>query len=298
MRKILTGIGILVFSVLIIAVAWGLFANKEVHVETETNPNKTVRIGQTPMSSYKISYASNGAYAACNELKYYIQQTSNDVLDVVPHRRAGEYFINLDMNRKLGKGNKDFKIVDGQVYISAGDKETLLDAVYLFANTYLGWAKAGEEDAHISSIAGVINVPENVTVQSPWIEEREAIVCLWNINYPRGIYLNEDVSVKNNILDFNDDQIWEYVKMLKYCGFTGVQVTEMCSAWAGVDNYETVHDLIRTFAEAAHSMDMKFTLWVWGAEFEGYSRVDNSVSFDFDEYEYQHLNPEVLDTFE
>jgi len=37
-------------------------------------------------------------------------------------------FINLDMNRKLGKGNKDFKIVEGQVYISAGDKETLLDA--------------------------------------------------------------------------------------------------------------------------------------------------------------------------
>ena len=101
MRKILTGIGILVFSVLIIAVAWGLFANKEVHVETETIPNKTVRIGQTPMSSYKISYASNGAYAACNELKYYIQQTSNDVLDVVPHRRAGEYFIKKSIAKNV-----------------------------------------------------------------------------------------------------------------------------------------------------------------------------------------------------
>ena len=298
MRKILTGIGIMVFSILVIVVAWGLFANKEVHVESEAIPKKQVYIGQTPVSSYKISYASNGAAPACNELKYYIQQTSGDVLDVVPHRRAGEYFINLDMNRKLGKGNKDFKIVDGQVYISAGDKEALLDAVYLFIDTYLGWAKAGEEDAHISSIAGVINVPENVTVQTPWIEEREAIVCLWNINYPRGIYLNEDVSVKNNILDFNDDQIYEYVKMLKYCGFTGVQVTEMCSAWAGVDNYETVHDLIRTFAEAAHSLDMKFTLWVWGAEFEGYSWVDNSVTYAFDEYTYQHLNPKVVDTFE
>jgi len=298
MRKILTGIGILVFSVLIIVVAFWVFTNKEVHVESETVPKKQIYIGKTPVSSYKISYASNGAYEACKELKYYIQQTSNDELDLVPHRRAGEYFINLDMNRKLGKGNKDFKIVEGQVYISAGDKETLLDAVYLFIDTYLGWAKAGEADAHISSVAGVINVPENVTVQTPWIQEREAIVCLWNVNYPRGIYLNEDVSVKNNILDFNDDQIYEYVKMLKYCGFTGVQVTEMCSAWAGVDNYETVHGLIRTFAEAAHSLDMKFTLWVWGAEFEGYSWVDNSVTYAFDEYEYQHLNPKVVDTFE
>jgi len=275
-----------------------LLAEGEDYADPGVSLKKQINIGQTPIDTYKISYSSNGAVEACEELKYYIQQTCNDVLDVVPHRKAGEYFINLDINRKLGNGNKDFRIEDGRIYISAGDGDALLDAVYLFTDTYLGWMKAGEEEAHISSVSSVLNVPANVTAQNPWIEEREAIVCLWNVNYPRGVNLNEDVSTKNNILDFSEDQIYEYVKMLKYCGFTGVQVTEMCSAWAGVDNYETVHDLIRTFSEAAHSLDMKFTLWVWGAEFEGYSWVDNSVSYDFDEYVYQHLNPEVVDTFE
>ncbi len=297
MRKILAGAGILVLFIVILVAAYGK-KTEEDYVYPGPKLKKEVNIGGTPIASYAITYSSNGAVKACEELQYYIQQTGDDVLKVVPHRKAGEHFINLDINRKLGKGNKDFSIVEGQVYISAGDKETLLDAVYLFVDTYLGWVKAGEWDAHISSVSGVINVPANVTMQVPWIEEREAIVCLWNVNYPRGIYLNEDVSVKNNILDFSEDQIYEYVKMLKYCGFTGVQVTEMCSAWAGVDNYETVHDLIRTFSDAAHSLDMKFTLWVWGAEFEGYSWVDNSVSYDFDEYNYQHLNPEVVDTFE
>lgn len=86
--------------------------------------------------------------------------------------------------------------------------------------------------------------------------------------------------------------------MLRFCGFNGVQVTDMCSAWAGADNYGTVHEKIRMIADAAHSMDMKFTLWVWGAKFEGFGWVDPSVSYARSESGFSYDNPDVIATFE
>ena len=132
----------------------------------------------------------------------------------------------------------------------------------------------------ISSVSQNIHVPEDDVFREPWIEQREAIIVLWNTNYTRGVSMNEAVSMKTNILDFSEEQLYEYVKMLRFCGFNGVQVTDMCSAWAGADNYGTVHEKIRMIADAAHSMDMKFTLWVWGAKFEGFGWVDPSVSYE------------------
>lgn len=100
-------------------------------------------------------------------------------------------------------------------------------------------------------------------------------------------------------MSFSEDQLYEYVKMLKFCGFTGIQVTDMCSAWAGADGYEYVHERIRILADAAHSLGMKFTLWVWGAEFTGYGWVDNSVTYEILEgTNFVYENPDAVATFE
>lgn len=259
---------------------------------------KRVYIGQHSIEEYKISYSDFGAKEACQELQYYIRQGCNYIPPIVFGKKTEGLFIDLNLVRGLPKGQSDFCIQEGTVLISAGDKETLKEAAYCFLNSYLGWKDAGTDRACVSTLAEEINVPENVNAKSPWMEEREAIVCLWNTNNPRGVYLNEDSSLKVNLLDYTESQLYEYVKMLKHCGFTGVQVTDMCSAWAGADSYPAVHEKIRVMADAAHSMDMKFTLWVWGAEFDNYGWSDRSVTFSQGEYEYQHQNPEVVACFE
>ncbi len=271
-----------------------LLSNGEKYIDNGMNVKKQVCIGEVPISEYSITYVFPSELEACQELRYYIQQTCNEELSISHKWLTTGRTIRLNVEDTLGEGKTQIDIIDGEVCISAGDKASLLDSVYLFADTYLGWMKAGEEEAHISSVNDSINIPANVSKKTPWMEEREATIVLWNVNNPRGVYLNEDISLKNNVLNYSEDQLYEYVKMLKYCGFTGVQVTEMCSAWAGVDDYKIVHEKIRILADAAHSLDMNFTLWVWGAEFEGYSWTDEDVTFEFGEYGYQHLNPKVV----
>ena len=257
-----------------------------------------VYVGDVSIGDYTITYARRKAIDACKELQYYIQQTSNDLLEIMPARKAEGHTINLNIEKELVGDSPQIIINEGQISITASDAESLQKGVYLFVNTYLGWMEAGEPGAHISNTASKINIPVNVTSTTPWIEEREAIIVLWNINYSRGFYLNGNVSLENNILDFSKEQLYEYVKMLKFCGFTGIQITEMCSAWAGAGGYEAVHETIRTLADAAHSLDMNVTLWVWGAEFTGYGWVDETVTYDFEGYDYAYENPEVVATFE
>ena len=63
--------------------------------------------------------------------------------------------------------------------------------------------------------------------------------------------------------------------------------------------YEFVQQRIRFMADAAHSLGMKFTLWVWGAEFTGYGWVDDTVEyFDYSKYVYSYEDPKALATFE
>ena len=264
----------------------------------ENHVKAAVNVGDVPISDYSIVYTQRKVKDACEELRYYIQQTSNDSLGIVPAKKAEGHTISLSLDESLESGKKQITINEGQIAITAAGIDELYEGVYLFANTYLGWMHAGESEEHISSTVSEINVPLNVTDEIPWIEEREAIITLWNINYSRGFYLNGDVSLENNIMDFSAEQLYEYVKMLKYCGFTGIQITEMCSAWAGAGGYEAVHETIKILADAAHSLDMKVTLWVWGAEFTGYGWVDDTVTYDSTGYEYAYQNPDVLATFE
>lgn len=270
----------------------------ENYVENGRLIKEGVYVGETPITEYTIGYGSKSAQPACLELQYYIHQTGGDFVQVVSEKEVQGHGILLKVDDKMEKDESYTQIVDGQVLLVAGSKEALLEETYLFVNFYLGWKDAGTEKEHISSVSSVARVPSERLTKEPWIEEREAIVTLWNVNYARGLYLDSDVSLKNNLIDYSADQLYEYVKMLKYCGFTGVQVTEMCSTWAGVGTYEASHEKIRMLADAAHSLDMKFTLWVWGAEFADNSWVDDEVTYAYAMNGYTYDNPDTLAAFE
>ena len=270
----------------------------EDYIDMGTKLKAELYVGETPISEYAITYSSKQNMEACQTLQYYIQQTCGTIIDIFPENKVDSTSIHLNLNKDLPETEGTYEIVDGNITITAGSREALLEEVYLFANTYLGWMYAGEEKERISSYASVMRIPENVVAQEAWIEEREAIVTLWNLNHVRGIYLDSDISVKNNILDFTEEQIYEYVKMLKYCGFTGVQATEMCSTWAATDGYEAAHEKIRMMADAAHSLDMKFTMWVWGAEFSDCGWADESVLFFYKSGDLAHKDPDIQAIFD
>lgn len=267
----------------------------ERYVENGKAVKEALYIGDNSIEEYELAYSDEDAKAVCKELQYYIQQTTGDFLDIVSETQSDEKVINLSVS----EGTESYaEIYDGTVSIVAGSKEELLNEVHVFINTYLGWMYSENADARISSVNSVIRIPSEVYYVEPWIEEREAIVTLWNINYSRGAYLDSDVSLKNNLIDYSEEQLYEYVKMLKYCGFTGIQVTEMCSTWAGVGSYEACHEKLRMMADAAHSLDMKFTLWVWGAEFADCGWIDRSEIYGGGNNRFSYENPDALAFFD
>lgn len=77
---------------------------------------------------------------------------------------------------------------------------------------------------------------------NPWIAEREATICTWKVDYNRGFISNMATSLLVDFISMSDRQLGEYAKMLKVCGFTGIQVTDMVSAWRASGSWEIVHD--------------------------------------------------------
>ncbi len=276
-----------------------LLDDREIYGDAGRDLKEAIYIGENPIGEYEIAYQDKAAAPVCEELRDFIYQTDGELLPVTEGKSKEGPGILLSLDSGLAAGSGRTVIENGEISICGADAEALRQEMYLFVNTYLGWMNAGQADARISSVAKTIYVPDEVReVAEPWMEEREAIVTLWNVNFTRGVYLNEATSLKNNILDYSEEQIYEYVKMLKYCGFTGVQATEMCSAWAGTGGYEAVHEKLRMMADAAHSLGMKFTLWVWGAHFEGFSWADNTVSYAPGDSGFAYDNPETVATFE
>lgn len=213
-------------------------------------------------------------------LQEYIYRTGGFSLPIV---KAGKETGGAVRILRAGEDDaSDYEIYfeAGDIYLAVANAQAGREAVYDFANTYLGWAFAGEAQEHISSRANTLCLPaDKRKADEVWMEEREAIVCLWKTNTSRGAYYNGNTSLKSDLMSYSEDQLYEYIKMLKYCGFTGIQVTDMCSNWAAFGGYEFAHERIRYMAEAAHSLNMKFTLWVWGAEFTGYGWVDPDVVY-------------------
>lgn len=276
-----------------------LLADGQVYADTGRDLKEAVYIGNVSIGEYRILYGDKGAEPVCEELRDYIYRTSGDLLTVADLGSGEGARITLALDRGLPEGTGRTVIENGEVSIAGWDEDALRQEMYLFVNSYLGWMYAGEERERISSAARTVFVPDEVrTATEPWIEEREATVTLWNVNFTRGVYLSEAASLRNNILDYTEEQIYEYVKMLKYCGFTGVQATDMCSAWAGTDGSEATHEKIRMMADAAHSLGMKFTLWVWAANFDGFSWVDSTVSYRPGDSGLIHDNPDMVAVFE
>ena len=120
--------------------------------------------------------------------------------------------------------------------------------------------------------------------EHPWIVEREATVCTWKVDYNRGFISNMATSLLVDVISMSDRQLQAYADMIKACGFTGIQVTDMVSAWRASGSWEIVHDRYKVLAEAAHARGMKFTLWCWAAEFTGHGWYDDTVV-------YQHADP-------
>lgn len=270
-----------------------------------------VYVGNNSISDYSIilpKKSNEVKEKAAKKLQSYICMVSGEYLPIV---KKGDYqdgekaiFLEDCTEEELVDTNLSYavEIDDGQIKIKNSSEEVYSDSVDVFANTYLGFAFAGTEEEHISTASNVLRIsednsfiPEGNTI---WMEEREAIICLWKTNTSRGAYYNGNTSLASEIMSYSDDQLYEYIKMLKYCGFTGIQVTDMCSNWAAFGGYEYVHERLRMMADIAHSLDMKFTLWVWGAEFTGYGWVDESVTYSSEGYNYAYENPQVLETFE
>ena len=67
-------------------------------------------------------------------------------------------------------------------------------------------------------------------VKKPWVAEREATVCTWKFDYDRGYVGNMSVSLINDFMCLSARQLRDYAKMIKACGFTGIQVMDICAA--------------------------------------------------------------------
>ena len=117
------------------------------------------------------------------------------------------------------------------------------------------------------------------TKENPWIKEREIALCIWKVDQNRGFISNMNPSLYSDFMTYSNRQIADYVKMIKACGFTGIQVTDICSAWRSSLTYETVHDRFRFLADELHKNGMKMTLWVWAAEFTSHGWVDPRVRY-------------------
>ena len=120
--------------------------------------------------------------------------------------------------------------------------------------------------------------------QDPWIKEREATVCTWKFDDDRGYVSNMNVSLLNDFMCLSDRQLVDYAYMIKACGFTGIQVMDICAAWRASGSFETVHDRFRRLADACHSIGLKFTLWCWAAEFSGHGWTEPRAV-------YQNVDP-------
>lgn len=273
-------------------------------IDTGDSCIENIWIGEYAIEEYSIVIEENPTV----ELKEVAEIAQEYILEAtgiyVPVLETSENKQQMIQIAEISSSNSEFtykyNISYGKIQILGKDSEACEEAVYDLMNTYFGWSFAGESREKVIARTSEIHIPANVVLfeDEPWRKEREAIVCLWKIDFARGVYLNQHTNLYSDLMTYSDEQLYDYVKMLKQCGFTGIQVTDMCSAWAGSGDYDYVHERMRIMADAAHSMGMKFTVWVWGAEFDGYGWTDDEVYYDFEGYPYLQENPRALELFD
>ncbi len=287
-----------------------LLALSERIINTGDSYPTAVMVGKKELKDYVIVLPkknSDKKELAAKQLQKYICEAAGAYIPIEKYKDYDDSQATIllkDCNEEIANTDLAYKmeVKEGIIEITCENEEAYADSVDAFANTYLGYAYAGTDEGHISTFADILRIPYDTTFIeegfTTWMEEREAIICLWKTNTSRGAYYNGNTSLASEVMTYSDDQLYEYIKMLKYCGFTGIQVTDMCSNWSAFGGYEFVHDRLRTMADAAHSLDMKFTLWVWGAEFTGYGWVDETVTYSKEGYNYSYENPDVVACFD
>lgn len=271
----------------------GLIGDNQSYVE--------VFIGDTPISEYYI--LNKGAGTANAELlQGYIRKLTGHLLNISSQEQEGFKSIKLEIVKDTEAKFSDLTIDGGYITLRAKNSADMKKQVSFFANAYLGYAFAGSERERILvKNEETLYLPQSEidTAGNDWIENREPIICLWKTTSPRGCLYNSNTNLSSELMSYSDEDLYTYVKMMKRLGYNGIQVTDMCSAWAAYGSYEYVQGRLRFMADAAHSMGMKFTLWVWGAEFNGYGWNDKDVDY-YDNWKYANAseNPEALETFD
>lgn len=274
-----------------------MLALDERYFDRGTDVRREILIGDRSVGDYSIVQSGDVPAPHARDLVYYINQACGALPGI--QQEECTPCIRLMTDVSLPAGTYNIEGTDGDITIRGADEASLAKGICQFANTYLGWMYAGTQKESMTGGSAAIHIPASIgEAETSWIEEREAIVTLWKINFDRGVFWNNATSLKNDIMSFSEEQLYEYVRMLKYCGYTGIQVTDMCSAWAGEGGYQYVHERIRMLADAAHSLDMKFTLWVWGAQFDDFGWVDSSVAYASKDGGPAWEDQDVLDTFE
>jgi len=133
--------------------------------------------------------------------------------------------------------------------------------------------------------------------KNPWIKERETILCGWKPDYNRGKVNNMNMNLAVDFYSLSNRQLKDYVRMIKACGFTGIQIADDCSHWRWYNNYEVCHDKMKVLCEALREEGMKATLWVWAANFNGYGWVDDTVVYEPKNGGKAYDDPDVFATF-
>ncbi len=289
-RSVLISI-IIAFLLGVVLTASGFFALKYIEKEPISPGNNRVYIGDVPISEYSI-VAKPFTLKEGKELSDYVYKSTGHRLKV--RFKAGEH--NIFLSKKTE--SSVFHIENGDIYLVAKGDE-LSHLVGVCANSILGFSFAKEKREHLLYEDKSIYIPTELVLNdnTGWMPEREPIVCLWNPSMTRGAYYNPKTAKDVDILAYSDDDLYEYVKMMQHLGFTGIQVTDICAAWAEFGSYEFVQERLRFIADAAHSLGMKFTLWVWGSEFNGYGWNDKSVVYHGDTI-YEIDLPEVTRTYD
>ncbi len=261
---IMLGIAILVSGIFVF--------NKITDRGSGEHVNNSVFIGDVPISEYRI-VSKSGTDKESRLLADYIYKSTGTRLKISRFHGKRNIFLSTDSE------TDSLRIEKGDVYIlSSKDLNGLVD---IAANSFFGYAFAGTDSEHFLYTEKEILLPKELSINSDsgWMPEREPIVCLWDPSAPRGVYKNINTAKEIDILSFSDDMLYDYVKTMQHMGFTGIQVTDICAAWAEFGSYEYVQERLGFIADAAHSLGMTFTLWVWGSEFNGYGWKDLSVSY-------------------
>ncbi|MCX4305972.1 MAG: hypothetical protein OSJ69_09235 [Acetatifactor sp.] len=275
-----------------------LLALDENYTDIGFSVKEDILIGNNSLNDYSLICDEALPSSLNQDLAYYINQACG-ALPGSSEDQNGSSYIRLLTDETLPADSCRITASDGNISISGADEKSLSRGICQFANTYLGWMYAGTDREALSGDSSPLHIPSEIRVpENPWIEERGTSITLWKVNFNRGVFYNTATSLKNDILSFSDEQLYEYVRMLKFCGFTDVQATDMCAAWASAGDYKYVHERLRILADAAHSLDMKFTLWVWGTAFTGFGWADSTAVYTPGDYDYAYQNPDVLATFE